>query len=71
MSVAYKGDERADLCSGCQGGNMEGMQTCLRGSGEECLPMGPEPQQAGGEYTRIPVKLQVDAWFYVINNAWI
>lgn len=33
--------------------------------------MGPDAQQAGGEYTLIPVTLQVDAWFYAINKTWI
>lgn len=47
---------------------MEGMQTCLQGSGEKCLPTGPETQQAGGEYTLIPAKPKVDAGFYIMHN---
>lgn len=40
---------------------MEGMQTCLHGAGEKCLPKGPETQQASLEYTVIPAKHYLQA----------
>ncbi len=44
-----------------QQGNMEGMQTCLHGGGEKCLPKGLETQQASLEYTLMPAKHYLQA----------
>lgn len=40
---------------------MEGMQTCLRGRGEKCLPKSLETQPASLENTLIPVKRDLKA----------